>query len=141
MSKGTFPDFTAYIFQLAYIRDNGYGGAMVWNIDLDDFKRTCPLSNRTYPLMNLMKEVLDDNTPVTEPPTTGEPGTQGPATEPTTEEPPTSEPTTNKPQTTESPTNGPTNEPGTGKIVCGLYRLIYILRGQYIYDKFITMFY
>ena len=32
---------------------------MVWNIDLDDFQQSCPLSTRRYPLMSLMSEILD----------------------------------------------------------------------------------
>lgn len=84
---------------------------MVWNIDLDDFQRICPLSTRDYTLMSLMKEVLDDSLPPTNSPTdqpTGNPPTDGPTDAPTNL--PTNEPTdapTNRP--TNPPTNGPTD--------------------------------
>ncbi|KAH3706727.1 hypothetical protein DPMN_066115 [Dreissena polymorpha] len=70
---------------------------MVWNIDLDDFGKNCRSSSRQYPLMSLMKEVLDGNTTQsTAVPTTLKPTTNVPTTQkPTTNVPTTTKPTTN----------------------------------------------
>ena len=68
---------------------------MVWNIDLDDFKKICPLSTRNYPLMSLMSEILDSPA--------GEPTDKKPSGSPSSE-------------TVETPSGGTTNtdytEPG-----------------------------
>lgn len=41
--------------KVRYIRDNGFGGAMVWALDLDDFKgHFCGKGN--YPLLNAIKD-------------------------------------------------------------------------------------
>ena len=56
---------------------------MVWNLDLDDFRQSCSLSSRKYPLMSLMKEILDEYVPSTNPPATNNPETD---TTPTTTE-------------------------------------------------------
>lgn len=46
-----------------YIKSNGYGGAMVWALDLDDFNgKLCTSSQERYPLMSLIKRDLEDNT-------------------------------------------------------------------------------
>jgi len=39
-----------------YVRDQGFGGGMVWALDLDDFRNLCGAGR--YPLMNTMREVL-----------------------------------------------------------------------------------
>ena len=39
-----------------YVRDNGFGGGMVWALDLDDFNNLC--GEGAYPLMNTMREIL-----------------------------------------------------------------------------------
>jgi len=85
--------------KLQYIRDEDYGGAMVWNIDLDDFDQTCSSSPRPYPLMRLMKEVLGGYNPPTAAPTTQGPTTAAPPTDPpgTTDEPITTKATTQAP--------------------------------------------
>lgn len=60
-----YDDEESFRIKLNYIKDNGYGGAMVWNIDLDDFNKQCSLTKERYPLMRLMGEILDSNTPAT----------------------------------------------------------------------------
>ena len=44
--------------QVDFIRKNGFGGIMVWAIDLDDFGNTCGRGN--YPLMTAINEALGD---------------------------------------------------------------------------------
>ena len=39
-----------------YVRDEGFGGGMVWALDLDDFRNLC--GEGAYPLMNVMREIL-----------------------------------------------------------------------------------
>ena len=43
--------------QVNYIIQEGYGGGMVWSLDLDDFRMLC--GNRSYPLINTMKDLLE----------------------------------------------------------------------------------
>lgn len=51
-----FDDERSIREKLRWIKDNGYGGAMVWTVDMDDFRGTC--SGRKYPLIGLMGEEL-----------------------------------------------------------------------------------
>lgn len=39
-----------------YVREQGFGGGMVWALDLDDFNNLC--GEGAYPLMNTMREIL-----------------------------------------------------------------------------------
>lgn len=51
-----FDDERSIREKLRWISDNGYGGAMVWTVDMDDFQGTC--AGRKYPLIGLMGEEL-----------------------------------------------------------------------------------
>ncbi|WAR21506.1 CHIA-like protein [Mya arenaria] len=58
-----YDDRQSFIEKLEYIRDNDFGGAMIWNIDLDDWNSICASSGGPYPLMRLMEPVLGGYTP------------------------------------------------------------------------------
>lgn len=51
-----FDDERSILTKLKWVKENGYGGAMVWTVDMDDFKGLC--GNGVYPLIGLMKQEL-----------------------------------------------------------------------------------
>ncbi|XP_027204331.1 chitinase 7 isoform X2 [Dermatophagoides pteronyssinus] len=51
-----FDDERSIREKLRWVIDNGYGGAMVWTVDMDDFKGTC--AGIKYPLIGIMGEEL-----------------------------------------------------------------------------------
>ncbi|XP_071036118.1 probable chitinase 10 isoform X2 [Parasteatoda tepidariorum] len=52
-----FDDEKSIRIKLNWIKDNGYGGAMVWTLDMDDFLGNC-LNGQKYPLIGAMGEEL-----------------------------------------------------------------------------------
>ena len=51
-----------FFSQVAYIREQGFGGAMFWALDLDDFKgKYC--AQGTYPLLNFVRNSLRGDAP------------------------------------------------------------------------------
>lgn len=51
-----FDDKAAIARKCNFVKDNGFGGGMVWALDLDDFRNLC--GEGAYPLMNVMREIL-----------------------------------------------------------------------------------
>lgn len=45
--------------KVKFLRSHGLAGAMIWTIDLDDFRGICPGVNRTYSLSRAIKEQLN----------------------------------------------------------------------------------
>ncbi|XP_064482748.1 endochitinase-like [Ornithodoros turicata] len=52
-----YEDEQSMQIKMDYIREHGYGGAMVWAIDMDDYKEECGCK---YPLMNIIHDKMAD---------------------------------------------------------------------------------
>ncbi|XP_071951851.1 LOW QUALITY PROTEIN: chitotriosidase-1-like [Antedon mediterranea] len=81
-----YDDSASYKIKLDWLKKNGYGGVIVWALDLDDFSGSVCGSGK-YPLINQIKNALDG-------------GGSGPGPVPTYSPP---KPTTNKPVVTPKP--------------------------------------
>lgn len=46
--------------QMTWLKEEGFGGIMVWSIDMDDFRGSC--GPEKYPLMQAMKQELEGYT-------------------------------------------------------------------------------
>lgn len=53
-----FDDERAIRNKMQWIKTNGFGGAMVWTVDMDDFKGEVCGGNVKYPLIGAMREEL-----------------------------------------------------------------------------------
>lgn len=42
---------------MAWLKEEGFGGIMIWSVDMDDFKGQC--GSGKYPLINAMRQELD----------------------------------------------------------------------------------
>lgn len=42
---------------MAWLREEGFGGIMIWSVDMDDFRGSC--SSGKYPLINAMRQELE----------------------------------------------------------------------------------
>nr|QDA39870.1 chitinase 2 [Phenacoccus solenopsis] len=51
-----FDDERSLKTKMAWLKEEGFGGIMVWSIDMDDFRGSC--GSEKYPLMQAMKEEL-----------------------------------------------------------------------------------
>ncbi|XP_069125184.1 acidic mammalian chitinase-like [Argopecten irradians] len=98
--------------KVSWLVQEGFGGAMVWALPLDDFNQVCASSSRKFPLINRIKDDLISAESVVipttvAPVTTASPITVAPVTTaaPTTDAPvTTAAPTTVAPVTTTAPT-------------------------------------
>uniref|UniRef100_A0A8D0GV28 Acidic mammalian chitinase n=1 Tax=Sphenodon punctatus TaxID=8508 RepID=A0A8D0GV28_SPHPU len=86
-----YDNICSYKYKVKYLKENNFGGAMVWAIDLDDFLGTF-CNEGKYPLISELKRLLETNGKMVQPPrgATGAPGT-----------------TTNPPGTTTNPSGTP----------------------------------
>ncbi|XP_023654002.1 acidic mammalian chitinase-like [Paramormyrops kingsleyae] len=99
-SKGNewvgFDTQESFAIKVHYLKENNFGGAFVWALDLDDFAgQFCGQGN--YPLMNHLHKLLDIELPPLPPTTTLKPGM-----------------TTIRTTTSTTTTTTTTHEPGTG---------------------------
>ncbi|XP_033754673.1 uncharacterized protein LOC117337653 [Pecten maximus] len=53
-----YDDEKSLSIKVAWLVQEGYGGAMVWALPLDDFNRVCATSSRKFPLTNKIKDEL-----------------------------------------------------------------------------------
>lgn len=51
-----FDDPRSFKIKIQWLKQAGYGGIMIWSIDMDDFKGSCMGIN--YPLINSAREEL-----------------------------------------------------------------------------------
>lgn len=42
---------------MTWLKDEGFGGIMIWSVDMDDFRGSCGTGK--YPLMTAMRQELD----------------------------------------------------------------------------------
>jgi chitinase len=54
-----FDDERAIRNKMQWLKSEGYAGAMVWTLDMDDFKGTVCGGNGKYPLITAMREELN----------------------------------------------------------------------------------
>ncbi|XP_069116469.1 chitotriosidase-1-like [Argopecten irradians] len=91
----------------------GYGGAMIWSLDLDDFRANCSNSASEFPLANMIKDILVNSSggllPPVDLPTTTYPGSSTTMEDTTTPIPSTTQEAFV--DCTTSPTGGPYPNP------------------------------
>ncbi|CAH1776469.1 unnamed protein product [Owenia fusiformis] len=44
--------------KVRWLKSNGFGGAMIWTLALDDFTNNCTIHDGRYPLMNAIRNIL-----------------------------------------------------------------------------------
>lgn len=42
---------------MAWLKEEGFGGIMIWSVDMDDFRGSC--GSGKYPLINAMRQELE----------------------------------------------------------------------------------
>lgn len=47
-----------FIWQMTWLKEEGFGGIMIWSVDMDDFRGSCGTGK--YPLIKAMKKELSD---------------------------------------------------------------------------------
>lgn len=48
------------LFQMTWLKEEGFGGVMIWSVDMDDYRGVCGTGK--YPLINAMKQELSGYT-------------------------------------------------------------------------------
>ncbi|KAG9485372.1 acidic mammalian chitinase-like [Eleutherodactylus coqui] len=105
-----FDNQQSYECKVKFLKESGFGGAMVWAIDLDDFLGTF-CNEGKYPLISHLKSLLEGSSVNCPGNTCGSGGgTPQPPTDPPTD-PPVTPPTVIPP--TDPPVTPPTNPPVT----------------------------
>uniref|UniRef100_A0A8C3G425 chitinase n=1 Tax=Cyclopterus lumpus TaxID=8103 RepID=A0A8C3G425_CYCLU len=67
-----FDNMQSYAIKVKYMKDNKFGGAFIWSLDLDDFNgQFCDQGN--YPLISYLRALLDSDIPPPLPGTTRPP--------------------------------------------------------------------
>lgn len=56
-----FDDEKSIRHKMKWIKQNGFAGAMVWTVDMDDFTGTVCGGKVKYPLIGAMRLVIDDD--------------------------------------------------------------------------------
>uniref|UniRef100_A0ACB8F5B8 Uncharacterized protein n=1 Tax=Sphaerodactylus townsendi TaxID=933632 RepID=A0ACB8F5B8_9SAUR len=109
-----YDNICSYKHKVKYLKENSFGGAMVWAIDLDDFLGSF-CNEGKYPLISELKRLLETNDPIVPGCPDGtvpdpDPGTPTPTPDPTPDTPtPDPTPDTPTPDTPnpDTPTVGP----------------------------------
>ncbi|XP_001604515.2 probable chitinase 10 [Nasonia vitripennis] len=55
-----FDDERSLVNKMNWLKEEGFGGIMIWSVDMDDFKGSC--GNSKFPLIKAMKKELQDYT-------------------------------------------------------------------------------
>ena len=106
-----YEDENSIGIKMDYIRDQGYGGAMVWAIDMDDFRGVCGRKNGLLEVMNEKMRGYRVTVPDVLPPAPTPPCEWCNPTTPTSKPIPTWRPQTS---TTKTTTSTPTPTPDRG---------------------------
>ncbi|KAK9883780.1 hypothetical protein WA026_001972 [Henosepilachna vigintioctopunctata] len=53
-----FDDERSLKTKMAWLKEEGFGGIMIWSVDMDDFRGSC--GSGKYPLINAMRQELED---------------------------------------------------------------------------------
>ncbi|GFG35342.1 hypothetical protein Cfor_10329 [Coptotermes formosanus] len=58
----SYDDERSLAYKAEYVASGGYGGAMIWSLNLDDFKGECSNTGQNwFPLITKVKSVLEDD--------------------------------------------------------------------------------
>ncbi|XP_052229050.1 oviduct-specific glycoprotein-like [Dreissena polymorpha] len=56
-----YEDTESLTYKINWIRDNNFGGASIWGLDLDDFQAMCRSSHQNFPLIRLLEQGLREH--------------------------------------------------------------------------------
>jgi chitinase len=55
-----YENVTSLSFKMTHLKSKGYGGAMIWAVDMDDFQGICGPKN---PLIKVLRDAMESYTP------------------------------------------------------------------------------